>query len=660
VPTLAPLVPLLPLAGFLVNGLFGRRLGRGGVALVGAGSVGVAFALALAILAGLLGLEPHDRRVEVDLFTWLVAGDFRLVAGLLLDPLSVTMTLVVTGVGFLIHVYSIGYMREDPGFARFFAYLNLFTFAMLVLVLADSWPLLFVGWEGVGLCSYLLIGFWYEEKVNTDAGKKAFVVNRVGDAAFLLGMFLIFRELGTLEFLPAFEAAPRLLEAGGAAAFWIALLLFIGATGKSAQLPLHVWLPDAMQGPTPVSALIHAATMVTAGVYVIARSHVLYLLAPEALLLVAVVGAVTAIFAATIGLAQTDIKRVLAYSTISQLGYMFLAVGVAAFTAGIFHLVTHAFFKALLFLGAGSVIHALHHEQDLRRMGGLRGRLPVTAATMLVGALAIAGIPPLAGFFSKDEILWSSWAAGRQALWAIGFVAAGLTAFYMFRLIALAFYGEPRDRRLHDHAHESPGVMTLPLVVLAVLSVVGGWIGIPHVLGDRLGHVPHLLDGWLEPVFEDAAALRPAAAAGVAEAAAAAGEAAGEAAEAATELALMAASVAVAVLGIALAVLLYLRAPARRERFVGAVAPLARLVERKYYVDELYGALFVRPYYALSAFLWRFVDEILIDGFVVRAVGGAVAWYGRVATRLQTGLVQNYAAALLVGVVVLLGWYLFR
>ncbi len=640
------LVPALPLAGFLVNGLLGRRLGKRAVALVGPGVVGAAFALAVAIFLALLRLPAHERLYELDLFRWIPSGDLQITAGLQVDPLSTVMMLVVTGVGFLIHVYSVGYMREDPAFWRFFAYLNLFTFAMLVLVLANGFPLMFVGWEGVGLCSYLLIGFWYEEKINCDAGKKAFVVNRVGDFAFLVGMLLIFERLGTLDFTDAFAAAPERLAVGSAAAFSIALLLFIGSIGKSAQLPLHVWLPDAMQGPTPVSALIHAATMVTAGVYMIARAHVLYLLAPAALGIVAVVGAVTAIFAATIGLAQTDIKRVLAYSTISQLGYMFLGVGVAAFATGIFHLVTHAFFKALLFLGAGSVIQTLHHEQDMRKMGGLKAKLPVTFATMLVATLAISGIPPLAGFFSKDEILWAAWAAGRRTLWAIGFVAAGLTALYMFRLFYLTFYGEPRVRRLYDHAHEPPASMRIPLIILAVLAAVGGWIGITHAIGNPLGHVPNLVHEWLEPVFADAESLRAPAAA--------------ETAGLAAEYGLMAASVAVALLGIGLATYFYRKRPELPARIAGVLSAPHRLLERKYYVDELYGALFVRPYFALSAFAWRIVDEILIDGFVVKAVGGAVAFYSRVTARLQTGLVQNYAAAFFVGVVILLGWYLLR
>jgi NADH-quinone oxidoreductase subunit L len=668
------LVPLLPLCGFLLNGLLGRRLGKRAVALIGPGVVGLAFAVSVGIFIELLGRSPHDRSFQVDLFSWIPSGDLQIDAGLLVDPLSTLMALIVTGVGFLIHVYSVGYMREDEGFWRYFAYLNLFTFAMLVLVLANSFPLLFVGWEGVGLCSYLLIGFWFDLKINADAGKKAFIVNRVGDFAFLVGMFLIFRELGTLRFSEVFERAPGALEAGGATAFWIALLLFIGATGKSAQIPLHVWLPDAMQGPTPVSALIHAATMVTAGVYMIARTHVLYLLAPEALLIVAVIGAATAIFAATIGIAQTDIKRVLAYSTISQLGYMFLGVGVGAFAVGIFHLMTHAFFKALLFLGAGSVIHALHQEQDMRRMGGLRAKLPLTFRTMLIGTLAISGIPPLAGFFSKDEILWSTWSAGLKALWGIGFLAAILTALYMFRLIFLTFFGEPRDRRLYDHAHEPSRAMTVPLLILAALSIVGGWIGIPHALGALLGGLPNLFETWLEPVFANAEGLRL--------------DAAAEMGELATEYALMGASVAAAALGIWLAARIYSRptrvpAPARssapdaisravarvqhrsvavefRDPIAEKAPSLYRVLAQKYYVDELYNRLFVRPYLALSAFCWRIVDALLIDGFVVRAVGGGVAFYSRVVARLQTGLVQNYATAFFVGAVVLLGWYLFR
>ncbi|HWP35224.1 MAG TPA: NADH-quinone oxidoreductase subunit L, partial [Thermodesulfobacteriota bacterium] len=484
------LIPALPLAGFLVNGLLAGRLPKGAVGVVACGSVGAAFVLALLALGDLLELPPGARAIEEVAFTWIAAGPFRADFGLLLDPLSATMVLVVTGVGFLIHVYSTAYMADEPGYGRYFAYLNLFTFAMLLLVLANNYLLLFVGWEGVGLCSYLLIGYWYERPAAARAGLKAFIVNRIGDVGFALGVMLVFALFGSLAYSEVLPRAADVLSHGTALA--VALLLFVGAIGKSAQVPLYVWLPDAMEGPTPVSALIHAATMVTAGVYMVARSSPIYVLAPEAMAAVAVVGAVTALFAASIGLAQTDIKRVLAYSTVSQLGYMFLAAGVGAFAAAIFHLVTHAFFKALLFLGAGSVIHALGGEQDLRKMGGLRPQLPLTYATVLIGTLAIAGFPPLAGFFSKDAILAAAFGAGPlgRALWAVGLVTAGLTAFYMFRLLFLAFHGRPRPSpEALAHLHEAPAPMAVPLVALAVGSALAGFLGVPHALGgsDGLG-----------------------------------------------------------------------------------------------------------------------------------------------------------------------------
>ncbi|RMF91884.1 MAG: NADH-quinone oxidoreductase subunit L, partial [Nitrospinota bacterium] len=438
------LVLVFPLLGALINGLWRRTLSEKQIGYIGCGAVFLSFLWALEAFLSLLSLPAGARSLEVVLYRWMGVGDFVVEVGFLVDPLSVLMTLVVTGVGFVIHWYSMGYMHDDPGFQRYFAFLNLFVFSMLLLVLANNFLLFFVGWEAVGLCSYLLIGFWYERKSAADAGKKAFVVNRVGDFAFLVGIFLLFRTFGTLDFEEVFAAAPQVLTAGGALATWITLLLFIGATGKSAQIPLYVWLPDAMEGPTPVSALIHAATMVTAGVYMIARTHVLYLLAPGIMTLVALIGVITAFYAASIGLVQNDIKRVLAYSTISQLGYMFLATGVGAFTAGMFHLVTHAFFKALLFLGAGSVIHALAGEQDLRKMGGLRSRLPLTYFTFLAGALALAGIVPFAGFFSKDAILWAAWSQGNLFYWFLGTITAFMTAFYIFRLFFLTFHGESR------------------------------------------------------------------------------------------------------------------------------------------------------------------------------------------------------------------------
>ncbi|MCL6432428.1 MAG: NADH-quinone oxidoreductase subunit L, partial [Anaerolineae bacterium] len=467
------LVLVFPLAGVLINAFFGYRLGRRACGALATVAVALSFLWGVGVLAGLLSRPAEAREVHLALWDWVVAGDLHVGLSLLVDPLSVVMLLVVTGVGALIHLYSNGYMREDPDYARFFTYLNLFIVGMLLLVLADNFLLLYLGWEAVGLCSYLLIGFWYQKKSAADAGKKAFIVNRVGDFGFALGIMLIFATFGTLGFREVFERAPVMLQAGGAVATAITLLLFTGAVGKSAQIPLYVWLPDAMEGPTPVSALIHAATMVTAGVYMVARTHVLFALAPFSSAVVAAIGTLTAIYAASIALVQTDIKRVLAYSTISQLGYMFLAVGVGAYAAGIFHLTTHAFFKALLFLGAGSVIHALGGEQDMRRMGGLFGKLRVTGTTFVVAWLAISGIPPLSGFFSKDEILAAAYHSGNVLLWLLGLITAGLTAFYMSRAVFMTFFGDSRvSPEAAHHLHESPPTMTLPLAALAVLAAV--------------------------------------------------------------------------------------------------------------------------------------------------------------------------------------------
>ncbi|HSD11796.1 MAG TPA: NADH-quinone oxidoreductase subunit L, partial [Candidatus Binatia bacterium] len=544
-------IVLFPLLGVLFHAFVAPRLGRRSSSILGPAVVGVALAVAAGAFWRLLGLEEGGALVD-RMFSWIEVGNVKVAMGLRFDALSAVMTLIVTGVGFLIHVYSAGYMEHDEDSVRYFLYLNLFMLSMLLLVLGDSILLFFVGWEGVGLCSYLLIGFWYEKNENADAGKKAFIVNRVGDAGFLLGLMVLFWTLGargtwTLEFAE-FRAHADLIPPSVATV--TALLLFVGATGKSAQIPLYVWLPDAMAGPTPVSALIHAATMVTAGVYMIARLSPLYVLSPTTMEVVAVIGAATAFFAATIGVAQNDIKRVLAYSTVSQLGYMFFACGVGAFTAGIFHLMTHAFFKALLFLGAGSVIHALSDEQDLRRMGGLAPRLPWTHGVMLVATLAIAGLPPLSGFFSKDEILASAFASGHYGVWIAGLLGAALTAFYMFRLYLLCFRGESRlSHEAEHHLHESPAVMIAPLVVLAALSVVGGWIGLPFQAGG------HAFARWLEPVFAGASA------AGHASAGAAHGSVGeGVHLSAGTEWALIVVSVAVAAVGIAMGFRLYGRA----------------------------------------------------------------------------------------------------
>jgi len=635
------LVALFPLIGFVVNGLLLGRLPRPVVSFIACTSVGLSFALSILLFFELKAFPASMRIIEQVLFAWVPAGDFHVNIGLLLDPLSAVMILVVSGVGFLIHVYSVGYMHHDPCFGRYFTYLNLFTFAMLTLVLADNFLLMFVGWEGVGLCSYLLIGFWFEKKSASDAGKKAFIVNRIGDFGFLIGMFIIFWQVGSLDFRVVSEMAPVMFVAGGTLITTACLLLFVGATGKSAQIPLYVWLPDAMEGPTPVSALIHAATMVTAGVYMIARTNALFVLAPDALLVVAIIGVITAFFAATIGLAQNDIKRVLAYSTVSQLGYMFLACGVASFTAGIFHLMTHAFFKALLFLGAGSVIHAMSDEQDMRNMGGLKKYLPVTFVTMFIATLAIAGIPGLSGFFSKDEILWKAFSSqhGHLLFWVVGLVTAGLTAFYMFRLIFMTFYGKERmSDKVKSHIHESPKSMTVPLVVLAVLSVVGGFVGMPHIFG-----VTNYFEHWLEPVM--AAAPHG----GESHALAATGGNAG------MEWTLMLVSVALVGVSIYFAYLLYKKrtelSTSLREKFSGLHAVLVN----KYYVDELYGAVVVRPIVYLSLFLWKVFDVVIIDGFL----NGMASLYADISEFLrtgQTGRVRTYATVFVFGVVLLVAF----
>jgi len=639
------LVPLIPLIGFLINGLLLGRLSRSVISFVGCASVGLSFILSILLFFDLRALPPEARVIQQTLFSWIPAGSFHVNISYLLDPLSAVMMLIVTGVGFLIHVYSIGYMHCDPGYGRYFAYLNLFVFAMLTLVLADNFLLMFVGWEGVGLCSYLLIGFWFEKKSASDAGKKAFIVNRIGDFGFLIGMFMIFWQFGSLDFRVVMETAPTVLVAGGAVVTTICLLLFVGAVGKSAQIPLYVWLPDAMEGPTPVSALIHAATMVTAGVYMVARANTLFVMAPTALLVVAIIGAATALFAATIGVAQNDIKRVLAYSTVSQLGYMFLACGVAAFTAGIFHLMTHAFFKALLFLGAGSVIHAMADEQDMRKMGGLKKYLPLTYWTFLIATLAISGIPGFSGFFSKDEILWKAFSSpfGHPLLWVIGFLTAGLTAFYMFRAIYLTFHGRERmDDHTRQHLHEAPRSMTVPLAVLAVLSVIGGWIGMPHLFG-----VANYFEHWLEPVMSSAGYQAESQALAAARG------------EVGMELTLMIATVVLVLVAIYLAWRWYNARPELATRYRERFSGLHRLLVNKYYVDEIYGALIVRPVIYFSLFLWKMVDVIFIDGLV----NGCATVYGNISQFLrgaQTGRVRSYATLFVFGVVVIVAYLVWK
>lgn len=646
------LIPLFPLLGAVFNGLFGKRAGKSAVSIVGPGSVFLSFVVSVYHVYVLWSLEEQSRRLLDVVYSWVASVGVHVDVAFVLDPLSAVMILIVTGIGFLIHLYSIGYMGHDEGYHRYFAYLNLFVFAMLLLVLGANALVLFVGWEGVGLCSYLLIGFWFDEKANADAGKKAFIVNRVGDFGFLLGTFLIFYVFRTLDF----EAIQDFIIQFGArvpkeAYVAIAALLFLGATGKSAQIPLYVWLPDAMAGPTPVSALIHAATMVTAGVYMIARLNFLFVLAPEVLNVIAWTGAITALFAATIGLVQRDIKKVLAYSTVSQLGFMFVAMGVGAWTAGIFHLMTHAFFKACLFLGSGSVIHAMGGEQDVGKMGGLKKWMPITYATWLVATLAIAGIPPFSGFFSKDEILFRAYGStlGGPALWVVVTVAALCTAFYMTRLTILTFHGQCRaDAHTQAHLHESPWTITAPLLVLAVLSFAGGYFNVPEGMKHFLPTLPltffapsEALHDWLGPVFMFApVALRSGA----------------EHAEGV----LILTSIGVAALGIAAAFVFYAKRPEIPERLGKFAAGWPyRVLYRKYYVDEIYEAVIVRPIYWSSLHLfWRFFDAIVIDG-LVNGVANAARFFAQVGRRFQTGDVQAYAVSMAVGVIAMIGYLVY-
>jgi NADH-quinone oxidoreductase subunit L len=632
------LIPLLPLVGAALNGLAGKRLPKSFVSAIACGTACASFIFAIISFFQLLSLAPEQRHIVRAYFTWIESGDFIARAEFLLDPLSAVMILVVTGVGFLIHIYSIGYMHSENGYYRFFSYMNLFLFSMLVLVLSGNFLLMFVGWEGVGLCSYLLIGYYFDRRSAGDAGKKAFIVNRIGDIGFVLGIFLIFLTFNSVNFGEVFlqvaEGSQRFpVETGIGILTAISLLLFVGATGKSAQIPLYVWLPDAMEGPTPVSALIHAATMVTAGVYMVVRCSPFFSRAPLALEVVMVIGIMTSVMAATIGLVQRDIKRVLAYSTVSQLGYMFVAAGVGAFSAGIFHLMTHAFFKALLFLGAGSVIHALGGEQDLMQMGGLRKIAPVTFQTMMVAALAISGIFPLAGFFSKDEILWSAWSHGHPMVWFFGFVTAFLTAFYMFRLVFLTFFGEPRfSEEVRHHAHESPFSMTGPLLALGVLSVIGGFIGVPAWL--HLGS--NKFFDFLEPSLS--LAYRP------------------EYHEFAHvfEFGFAAFSVAAAVAGICLAYRMYVVHPESAEQLSQRLKGIYTLLFRKYYVDELYDAAVVNPTLNTSTeLLWKRVDVGIIDG-AVNGAGRTIQGFGSVLKGVQNGLIRSYATWILLGAVAII------
>jgi NADH-quinone oxidoreductase subunit L len=621
------LIPLIPFIGFLLNGLFGNRLGKTFVSAVALlASFGAAVAGTIAAFQ-YHALYPDGRRWVNVAFDWFTSGSIHADVSFQLDPLSIVMLMVVTWVGFLIHLYSVGYMAHEEGYGRYFAYLNLFLSEMLILILGANYLLMFVGWEGVGLCSYLLIGFYYKTDYAPAAGKKAFIVNRIGDFGFLIAVFLMFGYLGSVDFATVSTRATAGVEPWLITA--ICLLLFLGACGKSAQIPLYVWLPDAMAGPTPVSALIHAATMVTAGVYMIVRSNALYRLSPTAMMVVAIVGACTALFAATIGIRQWDIKKVLAYSTVSQLGFMMIGVGVGAFTAGIFHLVTHAFFKACLFLGSGSVIHAMSGEQDIRKMGGLKSKIPITYWTFFIATIAIAGFPPFAGFFSKDEILGSALstpylpAGVRYLVWGLGSIAAFCTAYYMFRLVFLTFFGQFRGTHEQEHhLHESPATMTIPLIVLAALSTIGGLALAWH----------HNLAHWLAPIYPEL-------------------EGRVSEFEIANEYLLMGVAVAIAALGTWLAYARFYKRGLEADAQFEANSPaLARAIENKWYVDELYGAIIVRPLEQISQFFWRVVDAV-IDG-IAAMLGYVVQGFGDLLRFFQTGNVRNYALMLFLGVIV--------
>ncbi len=638
------LIPILPLAGAAINGFLGKKSSRAAVTIVALFFSGAALAWALwvAMRFSSLALPYHEYLVH-----WIRSGNFSVDFAFYLDQLSLVMLLVVTGVGFLIHIYSVGYIWEDPSYYRFFSYLNLFMFFMLTLVLASNYLMMFIGWEGVGLASYLLIGFWFTKDSAASAGKKAFIVNRIGDFGFLIALFLLIKHFGSLNFDQVFQSiTPLGAETAGAGLLTtIGILLMVGAAGKSAQIPLYVWLPDAMEGPTPVSALIHAATMVTAGVYMVSRSHVIFERAPIALTVVAIIGTLTAFFAATIGIAQTDIKKVLAYSTISQLGYMFMACGVGAFSAGIFHLMTHAFFKGLLFLAAGSVIHAVGGEQDMRKMGGLRSYIPWTFLTMGIATLAISGIPPLAGFWSKDEILWKAYQVS-WIYWLIGLITAFITSFYMFRLLFMTFFGDYRGAKVDEHGHgshghdehghgephESPMVMLAPLMILALLSLVGGLVGI----GNGFEH-------FLAPVFGSGVAA----------------EAAGETASRLVEYALMGVSVFVAVLGALLAYWLYCVRPELPQKIADSLDGLYEAVVHKYYIDELYAAIFVRPLINGSTrILWQGVDRKIIDAAVNDAGDGARRVSDEV-RHMQSGNIRSYAGWIAAGSAVVIAFMIW-
>ncbi len=654
------IIPLLPLAGAAINGLLGKRFPKAAVNAVGLGSTALAFGYALWVAVQFMAMSSSQIPYIEKHQTWISSGAFSVQYGFWLDQLSLIMLLVVTGVGFVIHVYSVGYMAHDAGYYRFFSYLNIFMFFMLMLILADNYLQMFVGWEGVGLASYLLIGFWFLKQSATDAGKKAFITNRVGDFGFLIALFLIVKYFGTLQFGELYsKVAPLSTETVAGVLTAIGILLFVGATGKSAQIPLYVWLPDAMEGPTPVSALIHAATMVTAGVYMVARSHPFFDRAPIALETVAVIGTLTCIFAATMGMVQVGIKKVLAYSTISQLGYMFIGAGVAAYGTGIFHLMTHAFFKACLFLCAGSVMHGLNGEEDMRYMGGLRKLMPWTFLSMASASFAIAGLPPFAAFFSKDAILYQTYARGHHVLWLIGVITAGMTSFYIFRLLFMTFFGDYRgpnpenlaevhdehssDGHSHHGAHESPWVMVVPLLILGTLSLIGGWVGVPAALGGS-DHIAHFLD----PVFTRYA---PA----VAESA---GEVTGH--EEPSELLFSAISVAFAMAGFLGAWYLYIKRTDMPAKLVKKAGSLYTLVYDKYRVDEFYGAAIIQPIILFSTYvLYKGIDVALIDGGVDASAEGANEISDGL-RHMQSGNIRSYAGWVAAGAAAVIAFMVWR
>jgi NADH-quinone oxidoreductase subunit L len=632
---LVTLIPLFPLLGFLILGIFGRNISKSIAASLASGTILISFCLSVFLFIQLLNFPKDNNSFTYAVFDWIMAGNFSVSISFLLDPLSAIFLLIITGVSFLIHVYSAGYMNDDEGHNKFFSYLNLFVFFMLLLVLGSNYLVMFVGWEGVGLCSYLLIGFWFKNDNYNSAAKKAFVMNRIGDLGFLLGIILIFTTFGSIDYSTVFSQAKNFISDHHTVTI-ITGLLFIGAIGKSAQVPLYTWLPDAMAGPTPVSALIHAATMVTAGIYMIARSNILFALSPITMEIIAFIGLITALLAATIGLAQNDIKKVLAYSTVSQLGLMFLALGVGAFSTGVFHVMTHAFFKALLFLGAGSVIHAMSGEQDIRNMGGLKKHLPTTYLTFLIGTIAISGLPPFSGFFSKDEILVHVF-AHNKLYWLLGVLVSIMTAFYMFRLFFLTFYGEFRGTKDQaHHMHESPKSITIPLVVLAVLSIIGGAFGLPEVL-----HLPHLLSNFLHPVFADAEIrMLP------------------HEVTHAAEWSLM----GVAILSVAVSIYVaYNKYVKNKEVPFKENLPLPsfhKLVYNKYYVDELYTAIISKPLVFISKQFHIFFDNAVVDGFV-NFIGKSVVWSSSMLRYLQTGGTGYYIFAMVISIVLMLMYKLF-